>query len=54
LTLPVFDGLAPRKGHSIKPDVFFDIVERVSPAPRVELFARAPRLGWDHWGKGFQ
>jgi N6-adenosine-specific RNA methylase IME4 len=43
---------APPKGrHSAKPDCFYDMVERVSPAPRVELFARRARLsGWDYWG----
>ena len=42
---------APRRGHSAKPDCFYDLVERVSPEPRVELFARRARLsGWDYWG----
>jgi N6-adenosine-specific RNA methylase IME4 len=42
---------APRRGHSEKPDAFYDLVERVSPEPRVELFARRARLsGWDYWG----
>lgn len=36
--------------HSAKPDAFFDVVESVSPAPRLELFARRRRLGWDAWG----
>lgn len=36
--------------HSAKPDAFLDIVERVSPTPRIELFARRNRLGWDSWG----
>jgi N6-adenosine-specific RNA methylase IME4 len=36
--------------HSAKPDAFLDLVERVSPAPRLELFARRQRLGWDTWG----
>lgn len=45
---------AAKRGHSIKPDVFLDIVERSSPAPYVELFARAPRFGWDSWGKGYE
>jgi N6-adenosine-specific RNA methylase IME4 len=41
-----------RRGeHSAKPDAFLDLVERVSPAPRLELFARTQRLGWDSWGK---
>lgn len=45
---------SPRGAHSAKPAAFYDLVERVSPGPRVELFARQPRLGWDHWGKGFE
>ncbi|MFN8623397.1 MAG: hypothetical protein U0869_21885 [Chloroflexota bacterium] len=24
--------------------------ERASPGPRVELFARRARFGWDYWG----
>lgn len=40
----------PRGRHSEKPDAFLDVVERVSPAPRLELFARRARLGWDYWG----
>ena len=44
----------PRGSHSAKPQAFFDLVEQVSPGPYVELFARAPRLGWDHWGHGYE
>lgn len=44
----------PRGAHSAKPAAFGDLVERVSPGPYVELFARAPRLGWDSWGKGYE
>jgi N6-adenosine-specific RNA methylase IME4 len=44
----------PRLRHSEKPPLFFDIVEQVSPGPYVELFARAPRLGWDSWGYGYE
>ena len=40
--------------HSVKPDCFRDYIEDSSPAPYVELFARAPRLGWDSWGKGYE
>ncbi len=39
-----------RGAHSAKPEAFLDMVERVSPAPRLELFARRQRLGWDTWG----
>lgn len=45
---------AKRGRHSSKPDAFMDLVERVSPGPRVELFARAPRFGWDSWGYGYE
>lgn len=40
----------PRRRHSEKPAAFFDLVESVSPGPRVELFARTARSGWDSWG----
>lgn len=40
--------------HSVKPQSFRDLIEQSSPAPRCELFARAPRLGWDHWGYGYE
>jgi N6-adenosine-specific RNA methylase IME4 len=39
-----------RGPHSVKPDAFLDLVERVSPAPRLEMFARRQRIGWDTWG----
>jgi len=45
---------APRRRHSEKPGAFYDLVERVSPGPYVELFARQPRLGWDSWGHGYE
>jgi N6-adenosine-specific RNA methylase IME4 len=41
---------APRSKHSAKPQAFFDLVESVSPGPRLELFARTTRGGWDVWG----
>jgi N6-adenosine-specific RNA methylase IME4 len=42
---------APASGqHSAKPEAFYDLVELMSPAPRLELFARRQRLGWDTWG----
>jgi N6-adenosine-specific RNA methylase IME4 len=39
-----------RHGHSVKPDEFFEIVESVSPGPRLEMFARRRRPGWDAFG----
>lgn len=38
------------KSHSAKPEGFLDLVERVSPAPRLEMFARRARFGWDYYG----
>lgn len=40
----------PRGRHSEKPREFYDLVERLSPAPRLEMYARAPRAGWAVWG----
>lgn len=37
-------------GHSAKPEAWMDYFEQVSPAPRIELFSRRARLGWDVWG----
>ena len=39
-----------RGSHSRKPDDFYRLAEQVSPAPRLELFARWHRPGWDAWG----
>jgi N6-adenosine-specific RNA methylase IME4 len=49
--LRVSNHFAAAKGaHSAKPDRFYEIVERVSPAPRLEMFARRRRYEWDVWG----
>lgn len=40
----------PRGRHSAKPEAFQDMVETVSPGPRLELFARRERPGWTVWG----
>jgi N6-adenosine-specific RNA methylase IME4 len=39
-----------RLPHSVKPEAFYDMVERYSPGPRIELFSRRARFGWDTWG----
>jgi N6-adenosine-specific RNA methylase IME4 len=44
------DFKASVRRHSQKPEQFYDLVERVSPAPRLEMFARRRRLGWDAFG----
>ena len=36
--------------HSRKPEIFQDEIERCSPGPYLELFARRERLGWKTWG----
>lgn len=42
---------APRREHSRKPDKCFrEWFETISPGPRLEMFARQPRGGWDVWG----
>jgi N6-adenosine-specific RNA methylase IME4 len=40
----------PQKRHSAKPPGFIELVEQIAPSPRLELFAREQRLGWDTWG----
>ena len=42
---------APLQDHSHKPEEFHKIVERCSPGPYLELFARRRQPGeWDVWG----
>lgn len=41
---------APREQHSAKPEAFRAMVEKASPGPYLELFARKASLGWDVWG----
>ena len=36
--------------HSRKPRASYDLIERVSKGPRIELFARIARERWDAWG----
>jgi N6-adenosine-specific RNA methylase IME4 len=42
--------IAPVREHSRKPEEAYDRTERLCAGPRVELFAREKRLGWDSWG----
>jgi len=39
-----------RGQHSQKPDKVREFIERVSPGPRLELFARRCSQGWAAWG----
>lgn len=41
---------APRTEHSKKPEDMREMIETVSYAPRIELFARERFDGWDCWG----
>lgn len=41
---------APVQEHSHKPEEQYAIIERCSPGPYLELFARRPRPGWHVWG----
>ena len=41
---------AMKREHSRKPDEFVSLIEACSSAPRLELFARGNREGWDMWG----
>ncbi|MEL7569687.1 MAG: MT-A70 family methyltransferase [Eubacteriaceae bacterium] len=41
---------APLQDHSHKPEEQYAIIERVSPAPYLELFARRRQPKWDAWG----
>lgn len=41
---------SPRTKHSEKPTIIHEYAEAISPEPRLEMFARSSRLGWDSWG----
>jgi N6-adenosine-specific RNA methylase IME4 len=42
--------LGRKQEHSRKPDAAYDLIERCSPGPYLELFARHRRPGWTQWG----
>lgn len=39
-----------KREHSRKPDELYPLIERCSPGPYLELFARHPRKNWAQWG----
>lgn len=39
-----------KREHSRKPDEMVELIERCSPGPFLEMFARGDRDGWDMWG----
>lgn len=42
--------ISRKREHSRKPDETYKIIERCSPAPFLELFAREKTSGWTQWG----
>jgi N6-adenosine-specific RNA methylase IME4 len=41
----------PVEKHSVKPEGFAEMIEALFPnVPKLEMFARKPRPGWDVWG----
>jgi len=41
---------APRREHSRKPDEFYDLVRRVTAGPRIDVFSREARPGFEQFG----
>jgi hypothetical protein len=41
---------APRGRHSEKPGAIHELIERASPGPRLEIYARQITRGWFAWG----
>lgn len=39
-----------KREHSRKPDEMVALIEKCSPGPFLEMFARGDREGWDMWG----
>jgi len=44
------DFQAKVREHSRKPDEFYQLVKRVSPEPRIDVFAREKHDGFETWG----
>src|SRR5947208_3079495 len=42
--------MSRKEEHSKKPDQVYDLIERCSPGPYLELFARQRVDGWSQWG----
>lgn len=41
---------APRREHSRKPDEFYSLIARVTDQPRIDVFSRESRQGFDQFG----
>ena len=46
--------LSRKREHSRKPDELYEVIEKCSPGPHLELFARHQRSGWVSWGNELQ
>lgn len=42
--------ISRKEEHSKKPDAVYDLINRCSPGPFLELFARQKIEGWTQWG----
>ena len=42
--------VSQKREHSRKPDELYEVIEKCSPGPFLELFARHNREGWSQWG----
>jgi N6-adenosine-specific RNA methylase IME4 len=42
--------LSQKREHSRKPEAVYDLIERCSPGPYLEMFARHVQEGWAQWG----
>jgi N6-adenosine-specific RNA methylase IME4 len=42
--------ISRKQEHSRKPNELYQVIERCSPGPYLELFARESALGWTQWG----
>jgi N6-adenosine-specific RNA methylase IME4 len=42
--------ISRKEEHSRKPELVYDVIERCSPGPYLELFARRRVPGWRQWG----